>query len=221
MDDRIAAKRRAAEASLAYVRDGMRVGLGSGTTAELVIPLIAERKLKIQAIATSARTAELARAAGIELTDFSTGTELDLAIDGADEVDPRLNLLKGHGGALLYEKIVATAAKQYVVVVDGPKRVTNLGALALPVEVVPFALPRVQAALASFGAVVSLRLAANGLPYRTEAGHLILDAAFGTIYDPDGLASELDVLPGVVEHGLFLGMATHVLVAEADEVLTL
>jgi ribose 5-phosphate isomerase A len=221
MTDRLAAKRRAAEASLAYVKDGMRVGLGSGSTAELVIPLIAERGLKITAVATSRRTARLAEAAGIALTDFTTGSRLDVAIDGADEVDPQLNLLKGRGGALLYEKVVAQAAEQFVVVVDGSKRVQNLGAVPLPVEVVPFAAPRVEAALASFGAVVQLRLTAAGNPYRTQAGHQILDAAFGTIFDPQGLASELENLAGVVEHGLFLGLAAHVLVAEGEELLIL
>lgn len=218
MPDRLAAKRRAAEASLAYLHDGMRVGLGSGTTAELVIGLIKERGLQITGIATSKRTARLAEAAGIPLTDFTSGTRLDVAIDGADEVDAHLNLLKGRGAALLYEKIVAVAAEQFIVVVDAPKRVLNLGGVPLPVEVVPFAAPRVAEALASFGAVVSLRLTAAGNPLKTQAGHQILDAAFGTIYDPAGLSAELDALPGVVEHGLFLGLASHVLVGTEDGV---
>ncbi|MDB5097564.1 MAG: Ribose 5-phosphate isomerase [Cyanobacteria bacterium RYN_339] len=221
MTDRLAAKRRAAEASLAYVKDGMRVGLGTGTTAELVIGLIAERGLKITAVPTSRRTARLAEAAGIPVTDFTSGLRLDLTIDGADEVDPHLNLLKGRGGALLYEKIVAVAADVFVVVVDGSKRVANLGAVPLPVEVIPFAAPRIQAAISAMGAVVTTRLTASGNPFRTQAGHQILDAAFGTIYDPAGMAAELDGLAGVVEHGLFLGLASHVLVAEADQVLTL
>jgi ribose 5-phosphate isomerase A len=218
MPNRLAAKRRAAEASLAYIQDGMRVGLGSGSTAELVIGLIKERGIRITGVATSRRTARLAEAAGIPLTDFTTGTRLDLAIDGADEVDAQLNLLKGLGGALLYEKVVAVAAEQFIVVVDASKRVLNLGARPLPVEVVPFAAPRVAEALASFGAVVAPRLTPAGNPFRTQAGHQILDASFGTIYDPPGLAGELDALPGVVEHGLFLGLASHVLVGTDDGV---
>lgn len=220
------AKRRVAEASLAYVRDGMRVGLGSGSTAELMVEALGRQVaqgLSIVAVATSRRTERLARAAGIDVRDFETVAGLDVAIDGADEVAPDLGLLKGHGGALLYEKIVASAARELVIVVDASKCVDRLGARALPIEVVPFARPRVAASLEAMGARVSLRPARadSPRPFRTQAGHQILDADFGPLADPAGLAAALDGIPGIVEHGLFLGLATRVLVAEPDRIRTL
>jgi ribose 5-phosphate isomerase A len=224
VDPHFEAKLRVAEASLAYIHTGMRLGLGSGSTAELMVKALGRevaRGLKIVGVPTSRRTAKLARAAGIPLVDFSTGTRLDVTIDGADEVDANLALIKGHGGALLYEKIVANAADQLIILVDGSKRVQRLGKTALPIEVIPFAEPCVREALERLGAVVTTRLSTSGRTYRTQAGHLILDAAFGSIPDAQALSTTLDATPGIVEHGLFLDMATRVLVSEGREVITL
>lgn len=209
-DPQQAAKQRAAEAALGYVRPGMRLGLGSGTTAELVVKALAG--WRVTCVPTSQRTAELARAAGIPVEDFTHGTRLDLAIDGADEVADDLGLIKGHGGALLYEKIVASAADRFIVVADATKRVRRLGAAYLPVEVVPFALPRVAEALTQLGAQVKPR------DFTTQAGNKILDATFGPMADPAALAAHLDAMPGVVEHGLFLGMAHLAIIATPDAV---
>jgi ribose 5-phosphate isomerase A len=223
-DPHLAAKQRVAEAGLAYVKTGMRVGLGSGSTAELLVTglgRLVAAGLKIVAVPTSRRTARLAINAGIPLVDFAHGTTLDVTIDGADEVDGNLDLIKGHGGALLYEKIVATAAKQLIILVDGSKRVERLGKIALPLEVIPLAAPCITATVERLGARVAPRMATNGRPFRTQAGNLILDADFGLIKDPNSLSAVLDGIPGLVEHGLFLGMATRVLVANGDEVTTL
>ena len=213
-------KRQAALRSMEYVKDGMRVGLGTGTTSKHVLELLGERVragLQIVGVPTSRAAAELARQQGIELGTFAEVGELDIAIDGADEVGPELALIKGGGGALLHEKIVATAAREFVVVVGEGKVVAMLGRFPLPVEVVPFAGPLVEAKLAQMGGSPVLR--SNGdEPYLTDEGNWIFDCHFGSIPNPRKTAAELRAIVGVVEHGLFLDTATRVIVADAQGV---
>jgi ribose 5-phosphate isomerase A len=205
-----AEKELAARASLAYVRDGDVVGLGTGSTASIAIRLLAERVkagLRIAGIPTSVRSRDLAASLGIPLTTLDEHPEIDVAIDGADEIDPRLDLIKGGGGALLREKIVASASRRFIVVADSGKVVPVLGAFPLPVEVVRFARAVVERRIAALGARVRPRLDPSGAPFVTDEGHEILDCDFGSIADPPALARALGELPGVVEHGLFIGMA--------------
>jgi ribose 5-phosphate isomerase A len=215
-------KEAAARASLQYVQDGQAVGLGTGSTAVFLIRQLGERVkagLKIRAIATSAKSRELALACGIPLTDFEKDPQLDVAIDGADEIGPGLELIKGGGGALLREKIVASAARKFVIIADSSKQVQVLGNFPLPVEVIPFAAPLIAYRIGRMGASVSLRLDQQHKTFITDEGHNILDCRFGRIADPAGLAEELSHMPGVVEHGLFLDMADVALVARGDQVL--
>jgi ribose 5-phosphate isomerase A len=214
-------KRLAAARSLDYVADGMSLGLGSGSTAEHVIRLLGERVaqgLQVRGVPTSARTRELAKQCGVPLTTLEDCAELDLTIDGADEVAPDLSLMKGGGGALLHEKIVASASRQMIVVTDSRKIVSQLGAFPLPVEVIPVACKLVAQRIARLGCSPKRRLSADGGPFVTEEGNAILDCPFGRIDDPQRLAAELDALPGVVEHGLFVGMASLVLVGRGASV---
>lgn len=214
-------KEAAARASLSYVRDGQIVGLGSGSTATIAIRLLAERVragLKIQGIPTSIASRDLAAELGIPLTTFEAYQQIDVTIDGADEFDPRLNLIKGGGGAMLREKIVASASKQMVVVTDSSKQVATLGKFPLPVEVIGFAEPLVAKKLTDLGARVVRRQDASGKAYLTDEGHHILDCHFGQIQDPVALNTKLCDLPGIVEHGLFVGMASVVLMAKAGDV---
>ncbi len=222
-------RRRAAEAALDEVRPGMKLGLGSGRTAEHFLRLLAERVrggLSIVGVPTSARTAELARAEGIPLATLDDEPVLDLVVDGADEVDPELRLIKGGGGALLREKIVASASRRMIVVVDEAKLVDALGAFPLPVEVVPFGAVPVRLAIERAAARLGLtgsfawRQAGAG-PYLTDGGNHILDVSLGRIDEPERLARELDAMPGVVEHGLFIGFASLVVVAGSDGVTRL
>ena len=219
-------RRRAAEAALAEVRPGMKLGLGSGRTAEYFVRALGERVrtgLSVIGMPTSVRTAELAKAEGIPLTTLDAEPELDLVVDGADEVDPELRLIKGGGGALLREKIVATASRRMVVVVDAAKMVEALGAYPLPIEVVPFGATPVRLGIErlvsrlGMSGTMAWRQAAGG-PYRTDGGNHILDVSVGRISDPERLARELDMMPGVVEHGLFIGLASLVIVAGGDGV---
>lgn len=215
------AKEKAARAAVELVEDGMRLGLGTGSTAEFMLEALAERVragLRVAGVPTSKRTADLARDLGIPLTSLETTPELDLAIDGADEVDPGLNLIKGGGGALLREKIIAACAARFVVIVDGSKQVRRLGAFPLPVEIIAMAAVPLGRRIAALGAEVTLRVGQDGRPFLSDEGHQILDCAFGEIADPPALAAELNVMPGVVEHGLFCGMAELVLVGGADGV---
>lgn len=215
------AKEKAARAAVELVEDGMRLGLGTGSTAEFMLKALAERVragLRVAGVPTSKRTADLARDLGIPLTSLETTPELDLAIDGADEVDPGLNLIKGGGGALLREKIIAACAARFVVIVDGSKQVRRLGAFPLPVEIIAMAAVPLGRRIAALGAEVTLRVGQDGRPFLSDEGHQILDCAFGEIADPPALAAELNVMPGVVEHGLFCGMAELVLVGGADGV---
>ncbi len=214
-------RRRAAVAALEDVRPGMKLGLGSGRTAEHFVRALGERVrggLSVVGVPTSAKTAELAKAEGIPLTTLDDEPELDLVVDGADEVDRELRLIKGGGGALLREKIVATAARRMIVVVDEAKIVEALGAFPLPVEVVPFgatpvrlAIERAAGRLGMTGSTAWRR--AGDRPYLTDGGNHILDVSLGRIGEPERFARELDQMPGVVEHGLFIGFASLVIVA--------
>ena len=215
-------KKVAASASLAFVRDGDIVGLGSGSTAEYAVRYLGERVqagLKIRGIPTSQRTRELAESLGIPLTTLEEFPEIDVVIDGADEIDPELQLIKGGGGALLREKIVASASKRMVVIADSTKRVQILGKFPLPVEVISLAEPLLTKKITALGASVQLRQYAYGNPFVTDEGHHILDCQFGEIPDPRGLARQLDSFPGVVEHGLFVDMATVALIGKGDDVV--
>jgi len=214
-------KQAAGRASARFVTDGQIVGLGTGSTAIHAIHAIGDRVrdgLKILGIPTSQRSDELARSLGIPLTTFEEHQEIDVTIDGADEFDPALNLIKGGGGALLREKIVASVTKFYVIVTDDSKQVAALGKFPLPVEVIPFAEPLLEKKIAALGATVKLRKDASGKPYVTDEGHHILDCSFGKIADPGVLALQLSQIPGIVEHGLFVGMANVVLIGKGSEV---
>lgn len=215
-----AGRAAAARMALGEVRHGMRLGLGSGRTAEAFVRLLGEKVkagLDVAGVPTSDRTAELAVASGVPLITLDEAPHLDLAIDGADEVGPGFRLIKGGGGALLREKIVAAASKRMLVVVDETKIVQMLGAFPLPIEVVPFGMAATRAAIERSAAGLGLsgalkpRMAGDVL-YLTDGGHHILDASFGRIPDPDALAAALDAIPGVVEHGLFIGLAKSVIV---------
>ncbi|MBZ5720967.1 MAG: ribose-5-phosphate isomerase RpiA [Acidobacteriia bacterium] len=217
-------KEAAARASLRFVRDGDIVGLGSGSTAACAIRLLGDKVkagLRIRGIATSVRSQELAASLGIPIITFDECQQLDVAIDGADEIDPQLCLIKGGGGALLREKVVASAARQFVVIADSSKQVSLLGKFPLPVEVIPFAQILVARRITALGAAVNLRKSPQGNPYTTDEGHHILDCTFGQIPDPAALARVLSDMPGVVEHGLFIGMANVVLIGKGDKVLEL
>jgi ribose 5-phosphate isomerase A len=217
-------KEAAARASLRFVKDGQVVGLGTGSTAAFFIKLLGEQVkngMRVRGIPTSVRSRDLALSLGIPLVTFDDVQEIAVTVDGADEFDPQLRLIKGGGGALLREKIVASASRELVIVTDGSKQVKVLGKFPLPVEVIPFAQALIAKRITALGAEVRLRRDANGQPYVTDEKHLILDCAFGEIRDPDGLARQLSDMPGVVEHGLFIGMATVVLMAKGNEVIEL
>jgi ribose 5-phosphate isomerase A len=210
-------KMEAAQRALALVEPGMAVGLGSGSTATMWIRLLGEQVrnggLKIRAIASSDDSEKLGRSYGIPFTNFEETKQLDLTVDGADEVAPGLALIKGGGGKLLREKIVASASKRFVVVVDESKVVEKLGRFPLPVEVIPMAEPLVSVELRSLGFTPTIRLNKDGSQYITDEGNLILDCSGLLIDDPTAMAEKLDSIVGVVEHGLFLGMAELVLIA--------
>ena len=214
-------RQQAARAVLGEVRAGMRLGLGSGRTAEHFVRFLGEKVragLDVAGVPTSERTAALAREVGVPLTTLDETPELDLTVDGADEVDPALRLIKGGGGALLREKIVAAASERMIVVVDSGKLVEALGAFPLPIEVVPFgeaparrAIERTVERLGMEGPM-TLRMA-GAAPFVTDSGNHILDVTLGRIDDPETLARELDAIPAVVGHGLFIGLASVVAVA--------
>jgi ribose 5-phosphate isomerase A len=217
-------KRAAAQASLAFVKDGNIVGLGTGSTATHAIELLGERVragLKIIAIPTSGRTRDLAATLGIPLTTFDQVQQIDVTIDGADEIDPQLQLIKGGGGALLREKIVASASRKLVIIGDSSKQVPVLGKFPVPVEVITFAQALVKKKLEESGAVVVMRLLPSGEPFVTDEGHHILDCTYGQIQDPPALARTLSDMPGIVEHGLFIDMANVVLIAKGGEITEL
>jgi ribose 5-phosphate isomerase A len=215
-------KRAAAERAVEFIENGMVLGLGTGSTAAFVIEALArhvERGLSVVAIPTSEHTAEMARSLGIPLANFGEHRRIDLAIDGADEVERcTLDLIKGHGGALLREKIVAAASDRFIVVVDDEKLVDCLGErFAIPVEIVQFGWQATAAALEKLGARPELRQS-DGRTFVTDGGNFILDCSFGAMAEPWQLEQAINMTVGVVENGLFLGRSTAVLVASADGV---
>jgi ribose 5-phosphate isomerase A len=223
-------KRAAAERAVSLVTPGMRLGLGTGSTARHFVDLLGERVragLDVVGVPTSEATAAQARGEGIRLATLDEEPVLDLTVDGADELDERLRLIKGGGGALLREKIVAAASRRMIVIADGSKRVARLGRFPLPIEVVPFGLETTRRAVAEalrgqgLPDVLRLRTAANGTPFATDGGHVILDAHLSGIDDPEALAAALVAIPGVVEHGLFLGLATGAILATAEGLVEL
>ena len=220
--DADAQKRAAAARALEFVQPGMRLGLGTGSTARHFVELLGERVrqgLNVVGVPTSRATEADAKRCGVPLTTLDETPELDLTVDGADEVGPGLALIKGGGGALLREKIVAAASARMVVIADESKWVETLGRFPLPVEVVPFGLGATQRAIEKAIAALqkpgplTLRRSRDGHPFVTDGGHWILDAALGRIDDPAALARALAGIPGVVEHGLFVGLAQTVILA--------
>ena len=217
-------KKRAAERAVDFIESGMVVGLGTGSTANFAIERIGEKIRSgdlegIVGIPSSERTENLARKLNIALSDLADHPAIDLTIDGADEVDPELNVIKGGGGALLREKIVAQASRRNIIIVDESKLSPQLGTQwALPIEVVPFACKTELIFLESIGGSVTLREDANKNPYLTNQKNYILDANFGPISDPGELVAGLNARAGIVEHGLFLGLATDVIVAGQDDI---
>ena len=215
-------KRKAANQAAEFVKSGMVVGLGSGSTADFATRRIGEQlksgQIKnIVGIPSSARTEQLATELQIPLVGFDEKQQIDLTIDGADEVDPDLNLIKGGGGALLREKVVAQASRQNIIIVDDSKLSTRLGTTwALPIEVIAFACSTAASFLNSLGATVSIRSRPDGSHFITDQKNLILDADFGPISDPAKLALQLNERAGIVEHGLFLNLASDVIVADAS-----
>lgn len=223
-------KLQAAERALAFIEDGMKLGLGTGSTAAKLVDLIGAKVkagLDVVCVPTSEATRLQAERLGIKLTTLDEEPFLDLTIDGADEIDPQLRLIKGGGGALLREKIVATASDSMLVIADSSKKVDTLGRFPLPVEVVRFGLGATRnlvetlAADAGCTGTIALRRLANGEPFLTDGGNVILDCSFGSIPDPEALDEALKLIPGVVENGLFVGIADIAIIAgpEGLEVL--
>jgi ribose 5-phosphate isomerase A len=225
VEDRDQRKLEAAERALELVTPGMKLGLGSGSTAHHFVDLVGKRVaagLEIRCVATSEATEAQAKALGIPLTTLDEIPELDLTVDGADEVDPRLRLIKGGGGALLREKIVASASNRMVVIADSTKLVARLGAFPLPIEVVPFGLAatrlHIENAFGELGLTGPIRLRGGSSPFVTDGGHYILDCSLGAIADPERLSQILSPIPGVVEHGLFIGLARAAIIAGTEGV---
>lgn len=223
-------KQQAAERALTLVQDGMTLGLGTGSTAARFVDLVGRRVkegMKLRCVPTSEATKAQAEGLGITLISLDDQPFLDLTVDGADELDDELRLIKGGGGALLREKIVATASGRMVVIADESKRVATLGKFPLPVEVVRFGLAatrnmmEVLASDAGCVGDIKLRLKADGLPLVTDGGNFILDCAFGRIEEPEALDEALKLIPGVVESGLFLGIADAAIIAGPGGVVVL
>lgn len=229
MVDAARLKEMAARAALDHVEDGMRLGIGTGSTAEAFVRALGERVeggLRVTGVATSERTAALCATVGVPIVTLEEMPALDLTIDGADEIDSRLRLVKGGGGALLREKIVAAASARMIVIADASKRVDALGAFPLPIEINGFGMMAtylgIRKAAAALGLDGDLTLRRVGDdPFITDGGHLILDASFGRIPDSEALSSALFAVPGVVEHGLFLGLASFALLAGEEGVTVL
>jgi ribose 5-phosphate isomerase A len=222
-------KVEAARAALGHVVDGARLGIGTGSTAEAFVRLLSARittGLTVVGVPTSERTAALCLELGVPLSTLEETPELDLTIDGADEIGPALTLIKGGGGALLREKIVAAASRRMIVIADRSKLVESLGRFPLPIEVNRFGLRATETAIRAAAArlglsgPVALRMA-DGTPFVTDGGHFILDASFGRIPDPRALSDALHAIPGVVEHGLFIGLASVAIIAGSDGIETI
>jgi ribose 5-phosphate isomerase A len=220
-------KMLAAERAMEFVKPGMKLGLGTGSTAAKFVELLGRRVadgLTIVGVPTSEATLLLARRHGVPLTTLDEHPELDLAIDGADEIDGNLSMIKGGGGALLREKIVAMACERMIVIADASKRVEQLGAFPLPVEIVQFGaratMRMIEAAAQDVGSrgAITLRKSAGGDNFVTDGGNFIVDCAFGPILDAEGLGDVLEMIPGVVEHGLFVGIADLAILAGPDGV---
>lgn len=221
MNDLEAAKRLAAGAALALVEDGMKLGLGTGSTAKHLVELLAERigreGLRVTCCATSRDTAELARSLGIAIHPVDDLGELDLAIDGADEIDPALNLVKGGGAAHFREKVVESSARRFVVIADSSKIVSALGTTRLlPLELLPFGVGTTIHRLETLGGRIQARAKADGSVVLSDNGNPIYDGDFGAITNPANLAARLDGVCGLLEHGLFVGMAETAFVAHSD-----
>lgn len=217
----ISEKQRAAEAAVEYVKDGMIVGLGTGSTTEFAVKKLGERVrdgLVIRGIPTSDVTKVQAEEEGIPLIDFSETMYIDLTIDGADEIDINLNMIKGGGAALLREKIVASASKEEIIIVSHEKFVKQLGSFPLPVEVIPFGWQVIFNQLETLGGSPDLRLK-QGQPLLTDQGNYIIDCRFRQIIDASQLEQRLNMIPGVVENGLFTGLCTRMIMAEGEKIV--
>jgi ribose 5-phosphate isomerase A len=227
MTDQTALKRTVAAKALEYVEDGMKLGLGSGSTAELFVEMLAPRVRggeRLLCVPTSERTAALARKLGFTLASLDDLAPLDLTVDGADEADRNLDLIKGGGGMLLREKIVAAASRQMLVIADESKMVPRLGRFPLPVEVAEFghkssgARLAVAMAAAGYANIPMTLRQRDGTVFKTDGGNVIYDCAFGVIHNASRLAAAISAVPGVVEHGLFIGLATTLLIAGPGEI---
>jgi ribose 5-phosphate isomerase A len=211
------------EAAAAEVPDGATIGLGTGSTANAMLHALGERVrsgLAVTGVTTSETTTRLASELGIPVVPLDEVEVLDLGIDGADEIDPELNLVKGKGGALLYEKLVAERTRRFIVIASSEKLVDQLGTrLPLPVEVVPFGHTHTMRVIASQGLSPVLRLRDDGTPFVSDGGHYIVDCSTGPIADAANLAASLKAITGVVEHGLFIGMTAVALTVDADGVV--
>ncbi|WP_462413250.1 ribose-5-phosphate isomerase RpiA [Neobacillus sp. Marseille-QA0830] len=212
-------KKEVGEKAVDYVKDGMVVGLGTGSTVYYTLHKLAtlvQQGLSIRGIPTSFQTKKLAMELGIPLVSFKEVEQIDLALDGADEVSPDLHLIKGGGGALLREKIIAKASKTFVVVADSHKMVHQLGTFPLPVEVLPFGVEMTSKYIQELGGSTKLRLT-EGIPYLTDNGNYILDCNFQNITNPGTLEKNLNLIPGVIDNGLFVGMADIVITMNASK----
>lgn len=220
-------KQVAARAALGWVRGGMKLGLGTGTTTAYFISLLGERvrqgNLTVTAVASSNASEALARQAGVPLIEPARGLRLDLAVDGADEIAPDLSLIKGNGGAMLREKVLARAARYFLVIADSSKRVERLSGARVPVEATAFALPWVMDEIAALGGepVQRMRPGSPQEPVLTDQGNPLVDCRFRNLGEPQALAARLEEIPGVVGHGLFIGWARAALVAKGEAVLVL
>lgn len=214
-------KQAAAAKAVEYIEEGMVLGLGTGSCAAKMVDLLGKRVaegLRVTGVPTSEATAAQARSLNIPIVGLDEVSVIDLTIDGTDEVDPEGRLIKGGGGAHLREKIVASLSDRMIVIAEAKKKVRQLGAFKLPVEVVRFAAGALKPKLEALGSTPTLRLAKDGTPFLTDEGNYIYDCAFGKIDDPEELALTLSTMPGVVEHGLFIGYADLVLIGTDDGV---
>ncbi|MCH2300276.1 MAG: ribose-5-phosphate isomerase RpiA [SAR324 cluster bacterium] len=214
-------KQNAARTAVDQIEDGMLVGLGTGSTAAFAISYLGEKVrsgLTISAIPTSEASKKQAQSEGIPLIDFETSPSIDLCIDGADEIDSELNMIKGGGGALLREKIVASSAKRYLIIIDSSKQVETLGTFPLPVEVISFGWQVVSRKLKEMNASPELRKSGTQ-PFVTDEGNYILDCRFNSIPEVEQLETELNRIPGVVENGLFVAMCDQMIMGKGDQVI--